>query len=59
MENEGSEPLGQRGLAESELKSWLSMDRDFDWKMKDLSQADREDSQNLSLSLGSVWRGKM
>ena len=29
MENAGSEPGGQDGFAESEIKSWLSMDTEI------------------------------
>ena len=61
LENEGSEVRGQDGFAEVEFKFWVSMDRkceDVYWKIKHLRYWDRTDSQNLSLSLGSVWTGK-
>ena len=60
MEIGGSELGGQDGLAESELKCWLSIDRNIEdlyWKLKDLSYADKTESQNLSLNLGSLLTG--
>ena len=51
----------QNELAESELKRWLNMIKkyiDFYWKINDLSRVDKTNSQNLNLSVGSIWTGK-
>ena len=45
-------------FAESDIKSWLNMDKKIYWliwEMYDLNQADRTLSQNQKLKFGSVW----
>ena len=57
---ERSELGRQVEIAESEFKSWFSMDMNMSGLLlenKGSDLADRTKSQNLSLSFGSVWTG--